>query len=311
MHSPASLNSIGNLPTPAPCSLSYPPQPRLGSIPPTDHRPASIPPTNNPVSRPPASMPPTNNPSSRPPASMPPSSPGTVQHRRPGTPPPVAVSSPSLSMAAAPRRNSTMIAVLLILDVGLAAAGGLMLMKGLAKPKAAEPAKAAPKVEPHNESHTEAAPPAPAATPVVVAAPPPPPAPIAPEPEKTVKKGKHAAVPEKKTGKGAAPLDPYGNAPAPAAPAVDQSQDIERMSAQSFGAFRSCLETAIQTQPIHGQIRISFLIEPDGHVDHTQAVVNTTGSDALASCLGQTISSWTFAPHPGPAASYERPFNYP
>jgi len=102
------------------------------------------------------------------------------------------------------------------------------------------------------------------------------------------------------------PEDPYAGQLAP-----DLSKDVEHAAQGSVGPFRACLQTAIQTQPIHGDVRIAFVIEPDGHVDHAQAVVNTTGSDPLASCLAATIATWTFAPHSGPAASYERPFNYP
>ena len=333
---------IGNLPTPAPGSLSYPTNPRIASIPPT-HGPASIPPTNNPASIPPthgpasipptnnpATIPPTNNPISRPPsnapASMPPtgtpasrppgSSLGTVQ-RRAGTPPP-AMSTPSMSMEAPPRRNTALIAILLVLDLGLAAAGATLLVKGLAKPKAAAapaPAKA--------ESHSEAAAPAPApvatapASSAPGAAPAPPPAaePIAdakPD-KKTAARAKDPKEPkqaDKKSGKQTVPLDPYGNAPAPE-PAADQSQDVERMASQSFGSFRSCLNDAVQGGPIRGDIKIAFSIQPDGHVARAHAVVNTTNSDVLALCLEQTIATWTFAPHSGPAASYERPFSYP
>ena len=83
------------------------------------------------------------------------------------------------------------------------------------------------------------------------------------------------------------------------------------MASQSFGSFRSCLDEAVQGGPIHGSIKIAFLIQPDGHVAHTHAVVNTTSSDVLALCLEQTITSWTFTPHAGPAASYEHSFSYP
>jgi len=290
---PGSLNAIGNLPTPAPGSLSYPPNQHMGSIPPTNNRVASIPPTANPASRPPSS------------------SPGTVQHRA-GTPPP-AVSSPSMSMEAPPRRNTAVIAILLVLDLGLAAAGATLLMKGLAKPKAA--AASPPKAELHGEAAASA--PTPVATaPGGASLPAPPPAAESVADAKPDKKepaaarGKDAKRADKKAAaKPSAPLDPYGNAPPPAA-AADQSEDVERMAAQSFGSFRSCQETAMQGGPIKGSIRIAFLIQPDGHVDHPHAVVNTTSSDVLALCLEQTIATWTFAPHSGPAASYERPFSY-
>jgi hypothetical protein len=260
------LDAVGHVPTPPPGSMS------LGSIPP---RAGSIPPQN-----------------------AQPAIPSTV-NRRPGTPPPVAVSSPSLSMpAAAPRRSGALIAVVVIADLGLAAAGAFMLMKGLQKP-AAKPAQ---------KTEARGAPPAPVAVapamaPATVAAapaaaatvdPPPRPEPVAARPKETKQHPKKTTAPE----------DPYGAAP-------DLSKEVERAAQGSVGSFRSCLQTAIQTQPIHGDVRIAFLIQPDGHVDHAQAVGNTTGSAQLATCLSATIATWTFAPHPGPAASYERPFNYP
>lgn len=261
---PASIppaDAVGHLPTPPPGSMS------LGSIPP---RAGSIPPQN-----------------------AQPAIPSTVNRQR------APVSSPSLSMpAAAPRRSGALIAVLVIADLGLAAAGAFMLMKGLQKP-AAKPAQ---------KTEARQAPPAPVAVaptlaPATVAAAPAAAAIVDPpaRPEPVAARPKETKQHPKKT---SAPQDPYGAAP-------DLSKDVERAAQGSVGSFHSCLQTAIQTQPIHGDVRIAFLIQPDGHVDHAQAVVNTTGSDQLATCLSATIATWTFAPHPGPAASYERPFNYP
>jgi hypothetical protein len=233
-----------------------------------------------------------------PPQNAQPAIPSTLNRTpRPGTPPPVQLSSGSLSMAAAaPRRSSALIAVVVLADLGLAGAGAFMLMKGLNKP-AARPAQ---------KSQAETPAPAPTAT-TAPTPPPAPPAAAAPEPARTepaAARGKDPKHPAAK--KSSAPEDPYAGQLAP-----DLSADIERAAGNSVGPFRACLQTAIQAQPIHGDVRISFLVEPDGHVDHTQAVVNTTGSDSLATCLSATIATWTFAPHPGPAASYERPFNYP
>jgi hypothetical protein len=277
---PGSLHAIGHLPTPAPGSLQMPPQPRLGSIPPTNpapalNRAASVPPTERLPSKPPGSIPPTD-----------------VQ--RP-TPRP-AVPEPSMSMPAVPRRSGALIAVVVIADLGLAAAGSALLMKGLQKPKpAAKPAL-----------KTEALPPpaAAAATDLTVPAPAPPPTITPPEPAKPKEAAKKAPVvakpaPKKKT---TAPVDPY---------APDLAADIERMAQRSVGSFRNCLSQAIQTQPIHGDVRIAFVVQPDGRVDHARVASDTTESPQLATCLAATIATWTFAPHPGPAASFERPFNYP
>ena len=295
---PGAIN-LGNLPTPPPGSMSYS---GPASIPPTNNG-ASIPPTNHRLaSQPPASQPPPSQPPlSQPPLSQPPGP------RRASTPVPDALSSPSLSMMPA-KRSGAMIAVILVLDLALAAAGGALLVKGLAKPKPADakPASAAPHAQ-------AAAAPTPAAVAVTSAAPagsaaapePPPPS------DKTVareaKKKPTAAKDIKK--KADVPLDPYAGAAPPAA-GTDQTAEIDAQARESFGAFRRCFTDAIHGSPIHGDIRIAFVVQPDGHVSHSSPVVNTTGSDALASCLAQTIGAWTFAPHSGPAASYERPFNY-
>jgi len=292
--------NLGNLPTPPPGSMSYQ---RPSSIPPTNN-PSSIPPTNNP-----ASIPPTNNSISRPP-SAPVSGPPTQPPRRASTPAPAAMSSPSLSMMP-PRRSGAMIAFVLVLDLALAAAGSTLLVKGLAKPKAtdAKPASVAP--------HAEVAAPTPAAVAVAPAAAVPEPiGSAAPEPpaavDKTVARDAKKKLPPKPDTKKKAegPVDPYGGA-APPVPGADQTAEIEAHARDSFGAFRRCFEDAIHAGPIHGDVRIAFVVQPDGRVDHTKPVVNTTGSEPLASCLAQTIGAWTFAPHSGAAASYERPFNYP
>jgi hypothetical protein len=208
-----------------------------------------------------------------------------------------------MSMPAA-RKSSALIAVVVIADLGLAAAGGALLFKGLQKPKAAKPAPQkseaapAPAPTPAAAAAADLTAPAPAAAPTI--------SPPAPSKDKTVPKeaAKKAPVGKAPPKSGAAPVDPYGAAP-------DLSGDIDRMAAQSVGSFRNCLSQAIQTQPIHGDVRIGFVIEPDGHVDHVRVVGDTTESPQLATCLAATIATWTFAPHSGPAASFERPFNYP
>jgi TonB family protein len=285
---PGSLHAIGHLPTPTPGSLQMPPQPRLGSIPPTNPAPA----LNRAASVPPierhSSVPPTERLPSKPPGSIPPTD---VQR-----PTPLPAAEPSMSMPAVPRRSGALIAVVVIADLGLAAAGAALLMKGLQKPRpAAKPAL-----------KTEALPPPAAAAAADLTAPAPAPAPVLappepPKPKEAAKKAPVKPAPKKKT---TAPVDPYGDAP-------DLAPEIERMAQQSVGSFRNCLSQAIQTQPIHGDVRIAFVVEPDGRVDHVRVASDTTESPQLATCLAATIATWTFAPHPGPAASFERPFNYP
>lgn len=284
---PGSLNQIGHLPTPTPGSLAMPPQPRLGSIPPTNPaqaiaRPSSAPPTDRLPSKPPDAPPPAAR-----------------------VPTPVPAAAPSMSMPAAPKKSSALIAVVLIADLGLAAAGGALLFKGLQKPKAA--AKPAQKTEARPAPASAAAADVSAPPPAPAISPPAPPAKVektAPAPKEAAKKA--PVVTKAKAGKLDGPVDPYAGAAAP-----DLRADIDRMAEQSVGSFHNCLSQAIQTQPIHGEVRIAFVIEPDGHVDHARVAQDTTESPQLSTCLAATIATWTFAPHPGPAASFERPFNYP
>ena len=186
---PGSLHAIGHLPTPVPGSLQMPPQPRVASIPPTNPaqaipgRVASVPPIERPASiPPPTSVPPTERLPSKPP--IPP-----TDVQRPPAP------EPSMSMPAVPRRRGALIAAVVIADLGLAAAGGALLFKGLQKPKPAPALK------------TEALPPPAAAAPAAELAAPAPEIPQ-PVPKEAAKKAPITKpAPKKKPG---GPVDPYG-----------------------------------------------------------------------------------------------------
>jgi TonB family protein len=290
---PGSLNQIGHLPTPTPGSLAMPPQPRLGSIPPTNPAPAIARPSSAaPTDRLPSKPPDMQQPASRPPAAR--------------VPTPVPAPEPSMSMPVAPKKSSALIAVVLIADLGLAAAGGALLFRGLQKPKAAvKPAQKTEAPAPASAAAADLTAPSPAAVPAIIA----PPAKVektVPAPKEAAKKAPVVTKPAAKSGKLDGPVDPYGGAAAP-----DLRAEVDRMADQSVGSFHNCLAQAVQTQPIHGEVRIAFVIEPDGHVDHARVAQDTTESPQLSTCLAATIATWTFAPHPGPAASFERPFNYP
>ena len=237
--------------------------------------------------------------------------------------PPMAAS-PSLSMAAArPKRSGGLIALVLIADLGLATAGAVMLGKGLghskaeAKPETAPDPKpeAKPEAKPAELQKTEAAPPpapsAPApATPATGSA-------ATAEPtgsdsvtaarkdDKTVKRHDQKAKPPTKPKKlvaPAGPVDPY---------AVDLGAEIDHQTTSSRPAFARCYKDATTSGALHGQIRIAFQILANGLVSHASAVDNTTGSDALASCLAGAINGWTFSAHAGEPIGFVRPFAYP
>ena len=97
-----------------------------------------------------------------------------------------------------------------------------------------------------------------------------------------------------------APEDPYGSTDLPAV--------VDRAIADAVPRFVKCQQTA---GTVHGSVRIAFRVEATGAVTHPMPVENTTGSDALASCLTQVIAAFAFTPHSGDAADFVRPFQYP
>jgi hypothetical protein len=225
-------------------------------------------------------------------------------------------------MAAAPRRNSTLIAVIVILDLGLAGAGAMLLAKGMSKPAVKAPASST-RVDPPKPTPNSGATVTPIETGSAAGS-----ASAAPEPKpvssavapggtgsasvavdaKKAKDTKHHSTKggsakklDAATGTGSAPLDPYAAAPSSVA------ADVNAKAAGSSGVFLLCHNTAGE---VHGTIQIAFQVLPDGHVSHVSAVENTTGSGQLASCLANTISSWTFPPHTGDATEFVRPFKY-
>ncbi|MDB4952958.1 MAG: hypothetical protein JWO36_527 [Myxococcales bacterium] len=351
---PPTNNNAGrtpiHIPTPAPGSLNYPPAARTPSIPPAN-------------------------------AGIPHTGPGTVQQRSPSVPPraqsqaPVAasrrsasmISSPSLSMPAVPRRNSTLIAVVVILDLGLAGAGAMLLAKGISKSAAvpANPPPASLTVE-GPKSAAFVAPPGPTVTPIndtpaavgsgsaavekrddAASAEPAPDAQV--DLKKDRKRRPKTAPANKADTKG--PLDPYATSevaptkiprakdarPRSAAGALDPSPSVappgfprakDARPRSAAGALDPSPSVAAQVNskaitasgvfllchnnagPVHGSIQIAFQVLADGHVARVAAVENTTGSAQLASCLANTIASWTFPPHTGEAAEFVRPFKY-
>jgi hypothetical protein len=60
---------------------------------------------------------------------------------------------------------------------------------------------------------------------------------------------------------------------------------------------------------LSGDVRIDFVVQPDGQVAHIHAT-NTTGSPQIAACLTQVIAKWTFAVHPTEPTHFVRPFSY-
>jgi zinc-ribbon domain len=270
------------------------------SIPPNSYQapnyqsgPASIPPNTYQA---PASIPPTNLGFGGKPASIPP------QNQMYGRAQSVAAPEPSMSMPEVARPRWGLIILVLLLDAGLAAAGAVMLQKGLAKPEPVEapaPTGSATPVAP-KAAAAPAASPAVAASIVAVAEKADKPEPDAkPEPERAAVKKPAATV--TKTKAGPAPQDPYeaGN---------NLRAEIELEVARSKDDINKCRDDA--GPDLHGRIDISFRVELDGRVDSLKIIENTTHIAPLAACLQTVISHWTFASHPAQPSDFVRPFIY-
>jgi hypothetical protein len=276
------------------------------SIPP---RPASIPPTNGPASIPPntyqapASIPPQNNG----PASIPP---GT--YRAPASIPPTnnayASREPSMSMPALPQTRWGLIAVVLLLDIGLAAAGAVMLQRGLAKPDA--PAASDGSAKPATTTGQAAA--APAPTPPVTAPGGPSPA-VSASIATIANSGSATATPsDPKSEKKSEPVQAKKSSPPPQHDVVknELGAEIELAAARSRGDFDKCYDDASPDIHLKGRVDIAFTVLPDGRADDPHAVQNDTGSQQLATCLSATIAHWAFASHPAKPVLISRPFIY-
>ncbi|HUJ57401.1 MAG TPA: zinc-ribbon domain-containing protein [Kofleriaceae bacterium] len=242
-----------------------------------------------PASIPPAAMPAAaSRPSSVPPAER--AAAGSLV--APLRPSPAELSSPSMSMAPPPRRSG-LVAIVLVIDLALAATGAVLLAKGLAA-RGAQP-QPPPPPAPAPASHAAIDPPTPAAEP------------IAPEPEPAARPvvradagAPHQRAPAKPA-RTVAPRDPY---------APDLANEVELTTTRAAPSFRRCYDAAAAGADLHGKIEIAFQVLPDGLVARAAAITNTTGSPALASCLVATITAWSFAVHPARPTSFVRPFDY-
>ncbi|HEX5059805.1 MAG TPA: hypothetical protein VFV99_10625, partial [Kofleriaceae bacterium] len=281
-------------------------------------------------------------PKSNPPTSNPPTS-----QQRPVTPRPAPqASTTSGSFVVPPRRPIGLMVVVLLVDLGLAATGGVLLSKGLASKdeKKSEPKSEPAPVEKKSELETHPAAPAvpaaavapapatSAATAVIAAAP-------AAEPKPNVaarespKRDKAATHPTKPDDKPVTkpddkpitkpddkpvtkPAEQKGDAEVvakvPAQPqdpyqAPNTEQEIDAVAARSSAAFARCAAA----QSAHGSIKIAFQVRYDGRVINAAAVENTTNNADLARCLVTEISSWHVSAHNGTTINMLRPFTYP
>jgi hypothetical protein len=229
-------------------------------------------------------------------------------------------------MPIAGRPRIGLVILVLLLDLGLATAGAVMLQKGLAK---AEPAEGA-----GSASHTTTAP---ASAPTGAAAAPAPVAPPlgaslaaitqqkpepAPEPKEAAKEAakdtrapaKKAVKPAPGSGSATAAASGSGSVAAPQDPYEVKNalgSEIELAAARSRPDFDKCYADATQDLAIHGRVDIGFTVLPDGRVANVRPIQNTTNSPVLASCLITAIGRWAFAQRPAAPSEFVRPFLFP
>jgi hypothetical protein len=241
-----------------------------------------------------------------------------VEPRRP-TPVPQQAR-PQVSSVVLPRqgRRWGLVIAILVIDVGLAAGGAVLLTQGLRDDKPPPPplpttatvktSDAAPPPTTATVKTSDAAPPAPP-VPMRVgkaivkarAAPPPPPAPA---PAKVVA-GKKPGKPT--------PVDPYAGSSSPPAGSLAAIADdsdhsaaisdaIDAKSSHAESVFSRCYTQATKPlpadQPLKGRIQIAFTVLANGHVGNVTTAENQTGSDQLANCLASEIGGWIFNEHP-------------
>jgi len=274
--------------------------------------PASIPPQNN-YAQGPASIPPNTY---QAPASIPPN----TYQARPASIPPTnasgyAAREPSMSLPALPQTRWGLIAIVLLLDIGLAAAGAVMLQKGLAKPDAAPATEGSAKPTATSQATGGSAASAPEPTRGAVASPAVG-ASIATIANSAGSNGSADTVkePPKDAPKEAPKPEPVqakkSSGPAQREVKNELGAEIELAAARSRGDFDKCYDDASPEIHLKGRVDIAFTVLPDGRTQDPHVTSNDTGSQQLASCLVSTISRWAFASHPAKPVLITRPFIY-
>ena len=75
-------------------------------------------------------------------------------------------------------------------------------------------------------------------------------------------------------------------------------------------AIQACYERELRAQPtLQGRVLISMTIQEAGNVTGVRATENTTGSDAVASCVARVVGGLRFNPGPTDGSvTYSFPF---
>jgi hypothetical protein len=326
------------------------PRKHPGSAPPGTYQVPVRPPTSPviPVSAPRSAMQPVPQmPMSIPPASSapragdPPARPSTAPMQRSSgqrivpPAPPVRSSAKSLEP---PRSRWGLILLVLLIDIGLAAAGVVLLREGLREAPAtngsgsgsntAGGAQVDPPKPPHPDVVVEHKPPSEdeplkheelaAPTPidgrgsVVKTDVPHRLDPVDPPPTNRARTQVHVTT-RKQSGSGSGPVDPYAGASEPP-PAISLATQVDRLFVHSKPAFDGCYTAVSRSLPPdqapRGTIKIAFRVIPDGRVERVIAVENGTGSEPLAGCLISEIGAWVLPAHGGDGIDFVRAVNF-
>lgn len=75
-------------------------------------------------------------------------------------------------------------------------------------------------------------------------------------------------------------------------------------------AIQACYELELRRNPtLAGKVTVQFSIQPQGNVTEVKVTNNSTGDDAVAQCVANTIGRFRFNPGPeGGSVSYSYPF---
>jgi hypothetical protein len=74
---------------------------------------------------------------------------------------------------------------------------------------------------------------------------------------------------------------------------------------------RSCYERELRNEPdLRGQVTMRFTIGAGGRVTGTEPVLNSTGSQDLAACVGASLRTWHFPEPEGGPVAFEYPFRF-
>lgn len=96
----------------------------------------------------------------------------------------------------------------------------------------------------------------------------------------------------------------------PPAPEPFNARMVQAKIKARLWRIRGCYERDLPTNPkLFGKVTMEFRIEETGRVSRAEALENTTGSETLAGCIANALTSLRFDPAPqGGAVTFKYPF---